>query len=72
MDKYKTLIITLCIILILLGLVYLAYLIDTKKITTYADPEDKVSASELNKLPSPDESIISKIYSAIIKPFVRK
>lgn len=55
-----------------MGLVYLAYLIDTKKITTYADPEKQTSASELNQLPSPDQSIISKIYTAIIKPFTKK
>ena len=71
MKKYQTLIIVLVIIIFLMGLVYVAYLIDVNKIATYADVESDVSARDLSELPSPDQSIISKIYTAILKPFTK-
>lgn len=55
-----------------MGLVYVAYLIDSNQIATFADEESNVSAQDLTELPSPDQSIISKIYTAIISPFSKK
>lgn len=69
MNKQRDLIIILVVIIFLMGLTYIAYLIDTNKIATFADEESNVSAQELQELPSPDQSIISKIYTAIISPF---
>lgn len=71
MKKYQTLIIILVIIIFLMGLVYTAYLVDTNKIAIYADEDSNVSTEDLKQLPSPDDSIISKIYTAIIKPFTK-
>jgi hypothetical protein len=71
MNKNNTLIIILVTIILLMSLVYLAYIIDTNKIATFADQQSEVSAQDLTRLPSPDESIISKIYTTILKPFIR-
>ncbi len=72
MNKQQNLIIVLVMVILLMGFVYIAYLIDSNRITTFADEDSNVSAEELQRLPSPDESIISKIYTAIISPFSKK
>lgn len=72
MNKQQNLIIVLVLVILLMGFVYIAYLIDTNRIATFADEESNVSAQELQELPSPDESIISKIYTAIVSPFSGK
>lgn len=71
MFNKKQIFIYLIIFLIVMGLIFIAYLIDTNKIATFADVESQTSVQDLEKLPSPDESILSKIYSAIIKPFTK-
>lgn len=70
MDKKTTFIVVIIVIIALIGFVYVAYLIDSNKITTQADVQSTVSAEDLTSLPSPDQSIISKIYSAIARPFI--
>jgi len=70
MDKRTTIIVVLVAIIALIFLMYMAYIIDSNKIATFADVESTASAEDLTSLPSPDESIISKIYSAIMRPFV--
>lgn len=71
MDKRSKLIAYLVGIIIIIGLVYLAYLIDSNRIASHADVKSTASVENLQELPSPDESIISKIYSAIVEPFSR-
>ncbi len=71
MDKKTQLIIYLLIVILAIGLVYVAYLIDSGRIASNADTESNVSAQDINQLPSPDESIMTKIYSAIISPFTK-
>ena len=70
MDKKTTLIVVMIVAICLIGFIYVAYLIDTNKIATQADVQSTESAENLTSLPSPDKSIISTIYSAIISPFV--
>mgnify|MGYP000949135714 CR=1 FL=1 len=70
MDKKTTLIVVMIVAICLIGFIYVAYLIDTNKIATQADVQSTESAEDLTSLPSPDKSIISTIYSAIISPFV--
>lgn len=67
----KQLFFYLIIFLLVILFVFVAYLIDSNKIATFADVESDTSAQQLEELPSPDSSILSKIYSAIIKPFTK-
>lgn len=57
-------------IILLFGLIFLAWAIDTNKlgIRAEADPQYQ-TASELETLPSPDQSIPSKIFTSIINLF---
>lgn len=69
MNK-KTLVVSLIALgLLIFFLVYLAYVVDSRKITTQADIYSDASADELTELPAPDQSTINKIYSAIINIF---
>jgi len=71
MNKKTLLIVGISMVLTLVILVYVAYLIDSRSIATHADVESEASAQDLQQLPSPDQSILSKIFSAIAKPFVK-
>jgi len=59
--------------LVLIGLVILIWAIDTNRISIFASEEGPTveSASQLQSLPSPDQSTFSKIFTAIIKPFTK-
>lgn len=61
----KNLILILSIVLILVIFVFVAYMIDTNKIATFADEQSDTTIQDLTEIPSPDQSIISKIYTAI-------
>lgn len=69
MDSKTKFMVMIVVLIFLIGLVYVAYLIDTNKIAVNADVQSDTSIEDLQSLPSPDESIISKVYSAIISPF---
>ena len=75
MDKKTQLIIYLLIVILAIGLVYVAYLIDSGRIASNADTESNVSAQNVTELTSPDQSIMTdfytKIYSTIISPFTK-
>lgn len=59
-------------IILLFGLIFLIWAIDTGRLGIKAEPETTIeSAEELNTLPSPDQSTFQKIFTAIIKPFVK-
>lgn len=71
MNKKTTIIIGVSLLVLLIAFVYVAYLIDARRISISADVESTASAQQLQELPSPDQSILSKIFSAITKPFTK-
>ena len=71
MNKKTTIIVGISIVLFLIVFIFVAYFIDARKISISADVESEASAQDLKQLPSPDQSILSKIFSAIAKPFTK-
>ena len=67
--RKNNLIIILVIVLALMGLVYVAYIIDSNQISTSADVESDASIEDIQSLPAPDKSIINKIYTSITNLF---
>ena len=58
-------------IIILFGLIFLIWAVDTNRISIFASDESPeiMTASELKSLPSPDQSTFNKIYTAIVNLF---
>ena len=69
MTRKSILITILVVVIVLIALVYVASVIDTRKITTQADVESTASAQTLTELPSPDQSTLTKIYTSIVNLF---
>lgn len=59
-------------IILLFGLIFLIWAIDTGRLGIKADTGPTVeNANELQQLPSPDQSTFQKIFTAIIAPFTK-
>lgn len=71
MPIRRKIILYLGLVLGLIGIITTIWAIDTGRLGTSASEETITSAKDLKKLPSPDESTFSKIFSAILSPLIR-
>lgn len=60
-------------VVLLFGFIVLVWAIDTKRINIFASDETNVieDVSQLQSLPSPDQSTFNKIFTAILNLFSR-
>jgi len=60
-------------VILLFGLIFLIYAIDTNKIGIFADTSGpKIQdASQLTELPSPDQSTFQKMYTCVVGIFTQ-
>lgn len=72
MNKKTTIIIIISIVTAAIVIIYVASLIDMRKIITQADVESTVQASDLADIPSPDQSIISNFFTKLLNVFTGK
>jgi len=73
MTKRTQLVLWIGGVLLLFGLIFLVWAIDTNRISIFAAEEGPIieTASELKTLPSPDQSTFNKLFTAIANLFSR-
>ena len=71
MSKRTKIILWITGTVFLFGLIFFVWAIDTNRIGIFASEDASTieSASQLNSLPSPDQSTFSKLYTAIANIF---
>ena len=72
MKKQTKIIIYIVLVILLFAIIFLIWAYDTGRLGTKADIAPQIeSAKELKSLPNPDQSTFSKIFGAILNPFVK-
>ncbi len=72
-EKRTRLVLYILLVIFVFGSIAIIWAIDTGRIAGHADVGPVVqSADELQTLPNPDQSTFSKIFGAILSPFVGK
>ncbi|OGD67833.1 hypothetical protein A3F08_02815 [Candidatus Berkelbacteria bacterium RIFCSPHIGHO2_12_FULL_36_9] len=71
MSKKTTVILWIAGIILLFGLIFLVWAVDTDRISIFAEDETNIiqDASQLTTLPSPDQSTFQKAYTCIVGLF---